>query len=62
METANLAASLPARSAESWGMPFVRQIKHEAIPGCGSFEVRFEDGRPSTARLPRSAGTGHCSS
>jgi hypothetical protein len=25
----------------------VRQIKHEAVPGCGSFEVRFPDGRPS---------------
>jgi hypothetical protein len=22
-------------------------IKHEAIPGCGSFEVRFPDGRSS---------------
>jgi hypothetical protein len=26
----------------------VRLIKHEAIPGCGSFEVRYPDGRPST--------------
>ncbi len=25
----------------------VRIIKHEAVPQCGSFEVRFEDGRPS---------------
>ena len=25
----------------------IRVIKHEAIPGCGSFEVRFPDGRPS---------------
>ena len=25
----------------------VRIIKHEAVPGCGSFEVRFCDGRPS---------------
>ena len=25
----------------------VRIIKHEAVPGCGSFEVRFADGRPS---------------
>jgi hypothetical protein len=24
----------------------VRLIKHEAVPGCGSFEVRFSDGRP----------------
>jgi hypothetical protein len=22
-------------------------IKHEAVPKCGSFEVRFPDGRPS---------------
>lgn len=25
----------------------IRLIKHEAVPGCGSFEVRFADGRPS---------------
>jgi hypothetical protein len=25
----------------------VRLIKHEAAPKCGSFEVRFSDGRPS---------------
>lgn len=25
----------------------VRIIKHEAIPGCGSFEVRYPDDRPS---------------
>jgi hypothetical protein len=28
-------------------MPAVRLIKHEAVPKCGSFEVRFSDGRPS---------------
>ena len=28
-------------------MANVRLIKHEVIPQCGSFEVRFEDGRPS---------------
>ena len=28
-------------------MPNVRLIKHEVIPSCGSFEVRFADGRPS---------------
>ena len=28
-------------------MRSVRLIKHEAIPQCGSFEVRFSDGRPS---------------
>jgi hypothetical protein len=25
----------------------IRIIKHEAVPECGSFEVRFPDGRPS---------------
>ena len=25
----------------------VRIIKHEVVPQCGSFEVRFADGRPS---------------
>jgi hypothetical protein len=25
----------------------IRIIKHEAVPGCGSFEVRFADGRSS---------------
>jgi hypothetical protein len=25
----------------------IRLIKHEAVPGCGSFEVRFADGRGS---------------
>jgi hypothetical protein len=25
----------------------VRIIKHEAVKDCGSFEVRFPDGRPS---------------
>ena len=25
----------------------VRLIKHEVIPQCGSFEVRYDDGRPS---------------
>jgi hypothetical protein len=24
-----------------------RIIKHEAVPGCGSFEVRYPDDRPS---------------
>jgi hypothetical protein len=26
---------------------YIRIIKHEAVPGCGSFEVRFPDDRPS---------------
>ncbi|MHC2666978.1 hypothetical protein ACVINX_007763 [Bradyrhizobium diazoefficiens] len=25
----------------------IRLIKHEAVPNCGSFEVRYCDGRPS---------------
>ena len=25
----------------------IRIIKHEAVPQCGRFEVRYEDGRPS---------------
>jgi hypothetical protein len=25
----------------------IRVIKHEAVPKCGSYEVRFPDGRPS---------------
>jgi hypothetical protein len=25
----------------------VRMIPHEAVPKCGSYEVRFPDGRPS---------------
>ena len=25
----------------------IRLIKHEAVPGCGSFEVRFADGHLS---------------
>ena len=28
-------------------MTDVRLIKHEAVPLCGSYEVRFPDGRPS---------------
>jgi hypothetical protein len=25
----------------------VKLIKHDAVPMCGSYEVRFPDGRPS---------------
>jgi hypothetical protein len=25
----------------------IRLIKHEVVPQCGSYEVRFSDGRPS---------------
>ncbi|MGY8684555.1 hypothetical protein Q2941_43420 [Bradyrhizobium sp. UFLA05-153] len=28
-------------------MTRIRIIRHEAVPDCGSFEVRFPDGRPS---------------
>jgi hypothetical protein len=28
-------------------MSAVRLINHEAVPKCGSFEVRFSDGAPS---------------
>jgi hypothetical protein len=28
-------------------MTAVRLIKHEVIPKCGSFKVRYPDGRPS---------------
>ena len=28
-------------------MTGVRLIKHEAVPKCGSYEVRFPDGRPA---------------
>ena len=28
-------------------MSRIRIIKHEAVPRCGSYEVRFSDGRPS---------------
>ncbi len=28
-------------------MPKIRIICHEAVPNCGSFEVGFDDGRPS---------------
>ena len=28
-------------------MSAIRIIKHEAVPQCGSFEVRYPDGRPS---------------
>jgi hypothetical protein len=41
-----VSASLPAQLAESWAMT-VRIIPHEAVPQCGSFEVRYSDGRPS---------------
>lgn len=30
-----------------WGTKVIRLIKHEAVPNCGSFEVRFSDGRAS---------------
>lgn len=36
------------RSSRCHGaMTNVRLIKHEVIPNCGSYEVRYSDGRPS---------------
>jgi hypothetical protein len=28
-------------------VPTIRLIKHEGVPNCGSFEVRYDDGTPS---------------
>ena len=42
-----LEATFPSALSESWGMPSVRLIKHEAVPDSGSCEIRFPDGRPS---------------
>jgi hypothetical protein len=28
-------------------MSAIRILKHEGVPNCGSFEVRYADGRPS---------------
>ena len=56
----SLAASLRARSAESWGMTNVRLIKHDGAPKgeCGSYEVRFPE-RAATERSGRNdAGAG----
>ena len=34
--------------AELWAMTDrIRLIRHEAVPKCGSYEVRFPDGKPS---------------
>jgi hypothetical protein len=45
------AAPLPSNKAETSSLNQVgrnrRIIKHEAVPQCGSFEVRFPDDRPS---------------
>ena len=40
----------PCRGTETAPPPEsdrIRIIKHEAVPKCGSYEVRFSDGRPS---------------
>jgi hypothetical protein len=39
-------------------MANVRLIKHEVIPQCGSFEVRYSDGRPSYGMTCRAAVSG----
>jgi hypothetical protein len=42
------AACATSRAAESWVMADrIRIVRHEGVPLCGSFEVRFPDGRPS---------------
>ena len=38
---------LRSRKAEEAVADRVRIIKHEAVAKCGSYEVRFSDGRPS---------------
>ena len=38
----------------------IRLIKHEAVPGCGSFEVRFADGRGSVYFSLRICPDGSC--
>ena len=38
---------LKSRKAEEAVADRVRIIKHEAAPKCGSYEVRYSDGRPS---------------
>ena len=38
---------LKSRKAEEAVADRIRIIKHEAVPECGSYEVRFSDGRPS---------------
>jgi hypothetical protein len=42
-----LALHFASDSRNHDGMSTVRLIKHEAVPKCGSFEVRFSDGTPS---------------
>ena len=38
---------LKSRKEEEAVADRIRIIKHEAVPECGSYEVRFSDGRPS---------------
>jgi hypothetical protein len=40
------ALDAPALGTSSTRM-MIRIIRHEAVPHCGSYEVRFPDGRPS---------------
>ena len=44
-QVAGLIILAPCRAAASWAME-ISLIKHEAVPECGSSEVRFSDGRP----------------
>jgi hypothetical protein len=38
----DIAASRSVKSAESWGIPNVRPIRHEAVVGCGSYEIHVD--------------------
>jgi hypothetical protein len=38
-------------------MSAIRLIKHEVIPGCGSFEVRFARSAPGRASIAEVCGT-----
>ena len=38
----------------------IRLIKHEAVPGCGSFEVRLPDGRPRNIFISTRCGAVGC--
>jgi len=47
MKFGGRCVSRPKPTKHWWKMKTarVRIIKHETVPGCGSFEVRFADGR-----------------
>ena len=48
MDSQVLVLPMTASKHLSWPVAdHIRIIKHEAVPQCGSFEVRFPDDRPS---------------